>query len=242
VHVIGGDADTNRNLTRRILLLLESRVLEETSAVRERVMRNIFRRYLDEDRGYHAVHGLKIKVPRFLLNDICRFWRTMTVDYAAKRRERAWSGWAIRNVKLRMSRKLIYLAGLTMCLRCQLAPPASALKDGLSEPDFYAALNDFMRGFTNRTPLDTLADFCLEFDKIGDASTGIFDSYNAFLSMLRDHDKRSRLESMELDDAITDEVFAQARIVGDDFQSGLDKLFFETNPALRNATQRYGVF
>lgn len=86
VHVIGGDADTNRNLTRRILLLLESRVLEEASAVRERVMRNIFRRYLDEDRGYHAVHGLRIKVPRFLLNDISRFWRTMAVDYAAKRR------------------------------------------------------------------------------------------------------------------------------------------------------------
>ena len=242
VHVIGGEDDTNRNLTRRILLLLESRALWEASAVRERVMRNIFRRYLDEDRGYHAVHGLRIKVPRFLLNDISRFWRTMAVDYAAKRRERAWSGWAIRNVKLRMSRKLIFLAGLAMCLSCQLTPPASVLKEGLSESDFYAALNDFMRGFTNRTPLDVLAGFCLEFDEYGDASAEIFDNYDAFLSILRNHDKRSRLERMDLDDAITDDVFAEARAVGDGFQGGLDKLFFETKPELRRAAQRYGVF
>ena len=242
VHVIGGDSDTNRNLTRRILLLLESRALGEVSAVRERVMRNIFRRYLDEDRGYHAVYGLKIKVPRFLLNDIGRFWRTMAVDYAAKRRERAWSGWAIRNVKLRMSRKLIFVAGLAMCLSCHLTPPSSVLKNGLSEQDFYAALNDFMRGFTNRTPLDVLAGFCLEFDKDGEASAEIFDHYDLFLSMLRDHDKRSRLERMDLDDAIADDVFAEIRRIGDGFQGGLDKLFFEVNDGLRKATQRYGVF
>jgi len=242
VHVIGGDADTNRNLTRRLLLLLESRMLGETSNVRERVMRNIFRRYLDEDRGYHAVHDLKIKVPRFLLNDISRFWRTMAVDYAAKRRERAWSGWAIRNVKLRLSRKLIFIAGLVMCLSCQLCPPSTVTKADLSEADFYAALNDFMRELTNGTPLGVLAGFCLQFDADGEASRQIFDNYDRFLSMLRDHEKRSRLERMDLDDAISDSVFAEARTIGDGFQAGLDKLFFETKPELRKATQRYGVF
>jgi len=242
VHVIGGDADTNKNLTRRLLLLLESRMLDEASNVRERVMRNIFRRYLDEDRGYHAVHDLKIKVPRFLLNDISRFWRTMAVDYAAKRRERAWSGWAIRNVKLRLSRKLIFVAGLVMSLSCQLCPPDSVKKDGLSEADFYAALNEFMREFTNRTPLEVLAGFCLHFDTEGEASCLIFDNYDRFLSILRDYDKRSRLEIMDLEDAIGDPVFEEARTVGDGFQAGLDKLFFDTKPDLQKATQRYGVF
>jgi hypothetical protein len=95
VHQIGGDADTNRNTTRRVLLLLESRGMVDDDRVRDRVLRNILKRYLQEDRGYDALHDWKIRVPRFLLNDIVRFWRTMAVDYAAKRRDRPGGGWAI---------------------------------------------------------------------------------------------------------------------------------------------------
>jgi len=124
VHLIGGEADTNRNTTRRILLLLESRgMFGVDDLVRDRVLRNVLKRYLHEDLGYHALHDWKIRVPRFLLNDIVRFWRTMTVDYAAKRRDRAGVGWAIRNFKLRLSRKLIFTAGLAMCMSCELCPP-----------------------------------------------------------------------------------------------------------------------
>jgi predicted nucleotidyltransferase len=104
VHLIGGDADTNRNTTRRILLLLESRTLFEHAGVRERVMRQLLRRYVEEDRGYHVAQDYTVRVPRFLLNDIVRFWRTMAVDYASKRRERDSDGWAIRNFKLRVPR------------------------------------------------------------------------------------------------------------------------------------------
>lgn len=242
VHLIGGDTDTNRNLTRRILLLLESRMLGDDNGVRERVMRAILRRYLDEDKGYHVVHGWNIKVPRFLLNDITRFWRTMTVDYAAKRREREWSGWAIRNFKLRMSRKLIFVAGLIMCLNCELRPPESVRKQEQSESDFYAALSDFLLGFTNRTPLEVLAEFGMAFDSKGTTIAEIFNYYDAFLAILRDHDQRARLESMDLDAAINDPVFANARIVGNGFQEGLNKLFFSTDDNLTQKTQRYGVF
>ncbi len=82
IHAIGGEADLNSNTTRRILLLLESCTIGDDTGVRERVVRHLLRRYVGEDHGYHRSRNWKVKVPRFLLNDIVRFWRTMAVDYA----------------------------------------------------------------------------------------------------------------------------------------------------------------
>jgi hypothetical protein len=241
VHMIGGEPDTNRNLTRRILLILESRAINPDNGVRDRVMRSILNRYLQEDRGYHQVHNWKVKVPRFLLNDIARFWRTMTVDYAAKRRERAWRGWAIRNFKLRMSRKLIFVSGLAMCLKCELLPPESLKQDINSEVDFHAAMLELLLDFTSRTPLELLAIFATEFGAEEKAAK-IFHAYDEFLALLRDPAKRTKLEEMEFEEAISDPVFSDARRIGTDFQTGLTDLFFNTNDALTKATQRYGVF
>lgn len=50
IHQIGGEDDTNRNTTRRILLLLESEVIGRREAY-DRVLKNVLRRYLIEDRG-----------------------------------------------------------------------------------------------------------------------------------------------------------------------------------------------
>lgn len=241
IHQIGGESDSNKNTTRRILLLLESHEVGD-GRVRERVMRGILRRYLEVDLGYHALHGWKVRVPRFLLNDIVRFWRTMAVDYAAKRREREGAGWAIRNVKLRMSRKLIFAAGLAMCMSCELLPPAALTGSGPMDPsEFYVALQDFLIEFSNRTPLETVATFARHFDSA--VAGSILDAYDAFLAILMDEQKRTRLESMmEVEEAITDPSFLEARTIGTAFQEGLTKLFFGTNSTLTNATQRYGVF
>lgn len=240
VHWIGGDADTNRNLTRRILLLLESKSVAPDDRVRERVLRCLLDRYLREDRGYHAVHDLKVKVPRFLLNDIVRFWRTMTVDYAAKRRDRGKSGWAIRNVKLRMSRKLIFVAGFLMCISCELRPPPSVVS-ARNEDDFHSALLDFMLSFTKLTPLEVLAQFASDFGLESFVAESM-DQYDAFLGILRDHEKRAELEKMDLDKALQSTLFHEAREIGTKFQTSLTELFFNSKPELTAAAQRYGVF
>jgi predicted nucleotidyltransferase len=240
IHQIGGENDTNRNTTRRILLLLESCEVSE-GGVRDRVLRGILRRYLEEDHGYHALHDWRVKVPRFLMNDIVRFWRTMAVDYAQKRRERAGKGWALRNFKLRMSRKLIFAAGLVMCLSCELKPNELLKNAKQDHHAFYQALQDFLIDFSKRPPLEIVAWFAHEFGAF-DAAKKLLSAYDLFLGVLSDGSRRSQLEKMDVEEAIHDELFSEARAIGTAFQQGLTELFFHTDPNLTQATQRYGVF
>ena len=99
-----------------------------------RVVRSILSRYLLEDRGYWRGSGHH-RVPRFLLNDFARYWRTMAVDFAYKLRNRSGKGWAIRNVKLRMSRKLIYVSGLLACYRSHLDFTDEQRREIFANPD-----------------------------------------------------------------------------------------------------------
>src|SRR3982750_628266 len=105
---IGGKFDTNHNLSKRLLLLLESERIAQDSkdsgagTAHDRVVKAIIQQYVQNDSGFFA-RG-KENVPRFLLNDIVRFWRTMCVDFAYKQWEQKGNKWAIRNIKLRMAR------------------------------------------------------------------------------------------------------------------------------------------
>jgi hypothetical protein len=135
IHAIGGDEDTNKNMTRRLLLLLESApvAVAGSESVHNRIVQGILYRYVEEDASFLAPNDPTKKIPRFLLNDVVRFWRTMAVDYANKYRGRAGEKWAVRNIKLRMSRKLLFVSGLFMCISWKLAPHEPNDKDLLAQ-------------------------------------------------------------------------------------------------------------
>jgi predicted nucleotidyltransferase len=242
IHKIGGQDDTNRNTTQRILLLLESKVIGMKSDAYDRVIAGILDRYLTEDTSIVTPRGAKKhRVPRFLLNDIVRFWRTMAVDFASKQRERGGKGWALRNLKLRMSRKLIFAAGLLACFSCSLNS-SKEMQDAECWPgDTVHSFVNHLKQFVRMTPLEVLAEAILSYQVPPNVTSELFESYDEFLALLGNEDKRQLLEDLNFTEAETNELFSEVRKIGHRFQEGLTKLFYET-PKVKDLTISYGVF
>lgn len=240
VQKIGGREDTNENLTRRVLLLLESVALGKPDS-HERVKRLILSRYLNDDSGFRY-GGLPHKVPRFLLNDIARYWRTIAVDFVEKQRGQAGRGWGLRNAKLRMSRKLIYASGLLSCFSCEMLSGVEARKELAGPTHSTAAMERHLRDFMDQTPLEILAVFLLELKIRRKTIVRLFSSYNSFLRLLNDPEKRDHLKNLRPDDSRGDSVFEQVRGFGHEFRDGLTALFFNDDTKLRELVTFYGVF
>jgi hypothetical protein len=240
IHHIGGQNDTNQNITQRILLLLESRSLCADD-VRRRVIGGVLNRYLEEDSGFLSRPNVKRWLPWFLLNDVVRFWRTMAVDYASKRRDRGAQGWAIRNVKLRMSRKLIFASGMLVCFDSCLSPEEAGDSAAGMASNNMARLIANLRAYTDRTPLDIVSQALDQFAS-NDTAAQLLAAYNAFLALLDDEDKRRHLEGLQPEAAAQDGIYQLAREMTHQFQGALDKLFFEDHVELSKLIRKYGVF
>ena len=111
IEFIGLEDDSNRSLTHRMLILEEGVSLYRPD-LHKTLIRKIIERYLAD------YSSPKPGVPRFLLNDILRYWRTIAVDYQAKRWEDS-EGWGLRYLKLRISRKLAFAGSLVPLLLCR---------------------------------------------------------------------------------------------------------------------------
>jgi hypothetical protein len=100
---IGGSNDSSGSLTKRILILTESRQVAggfKLSDVREQILKA----YANETRtsGRHVLS---------ICNDIARYYKTLCIEYKAKIDEEE-KDWCTRNMKLRHSRKLWYFSNI----------------------------------------------------------------------------------------------------------------------------------
>jgi Nucleotidyltransferase domain len=243
IHNIGGEDDTNKNLTRRLLLLLESQPVGR-SAAHERVVKNILKRYLLDDFSFwHGTSVHRHHIPHFLLNDFARFWRTMAVDFAYKFRARSGEGWAIRNIKLRMSRKLLYAAGLLGCFRCHLQFLPELRDTVYDDEDLRPEILDIAHMIFSARPLDIVASFLLHLDQhdhLGRIALMLFGAYDEFLGILNDAEQRKRLEALEA--GSQDALYDEARNISHRFRDALLELFFDETTELASLTRLYGVF
>lgn len=234
IHQIGGDDDSNQNTTRRMLMLLESKPVGRREAY-DRVVTGIILRYLDND-----YRTFRMGVPHFLLNDLHRFWRTMCVDYAYKNRERAGQKWALRVIKLRFSRKLIFAAGLLTCLQCDRRL-LSSLKPGLEKSEEVGDLAKYLQQEFSRPPLEVVGEGLIRYST-KERGIAVLDAYNEFLQRLDDAKTRKEMEQLAPKTDEDHPTLKELKHLGYKFQDGMVGLFFEDNNELSKLVKKYGIF
>lgn len=213
----GLDDDDNTNMTQRLLFLLESVPLLGPEAHRD-AQRAILAAYLEGERRDR-------RPPRFLLNDVVRYWRTIAVDFEGKARQGSHK-WALRHAKLRTSRAMLFAGGLLPILGCHHVVADEVLPfllEAFAEP-----------------PTDRVARAFLEHDA-ADAGGRTLGAYDRFLRLIDDPEQRGHLETLDRESAPADPVFQEARRLGREVQQGLLALLFEREP-LRRLARQYLVF
>lgn len=198
---IGGDDDSNKNITRRILLLLEGEWLFNKEGLRS-FRRDILEHYIQKGMTDH-------QLALFLLNDIIRYYRTVAVDYEFKTsRNGEPKPWAIRNIKLVFSRKLLYASGLF-----SIAMTADRARDEKIE---------ILEGLFDRPVMERMMAICGE-----KRMEPVVASYNRFLDFLGDPATREHLKTLEMSKR-GDERFREIKNEGHHFTRELLKVFEST--------------
>jgi hypothetical protein len=216
-HVIGEDPDRNTLMTVRMCLLLESVGVGGADCVRaakERLMD-----------AYLAKNSLRDCVPpRFLLNEVVRFWRTMAVDFEGKMRRREDRGWVLRNGKLRTVRKMLYASGLLPVLECARLQ-ADEMKPFLTER-------------LRLRPTNRVAEAFMAYGMPDDGARALR-AYCDFLEILDSATDRQALEEMDKEDREESELWHRVRQSGLAFHRSLTALLFDSD--LGATTREYAV-
>lgn len=217
VQDIGLDEDDNSNFTRRLLLMLES-VPVTGAEVYRAVRKEVLDRYLDESiKAYRP--------PRFFLNDVVRYWRTICVDFAGKEHEGP-EKWGLRNAKLRTSRKILFAGGLLPILECFR----------FDLPKIRAYLEEQL----NMVPTDRIAECFLVHQAI-EPGARTFAAYDEFVGRMDDVEFRQELAQVTRDNLSDSAAFSDAQRLGHELQDGLLALLYETRQ-LPQVVRDYAIF
>lgn len=222
VNTIGLEGDTNLHLTRRVLLLEESVPLNSDEAWTT-LVEAVCARYLHE----HRQQGPK--VPRFLLNDVVRYWRTIAVDYQAKRwQELTGDKWGLRFVKLITIRKLTFAAmtsSLFMPVILDVQATPQWLRDQVSMPALarLAQLTAYLGDHT----ADALARLLVAADRI----VGLLNDPDFLDAVTPVADRHAQPIGSRMHEAVA---------ISEDIQSALEDVFFSDEPLPHNAETTIG--
>lgn len=190
-QTIGGQEDNNKQITRRMLLLLEGEWIHNESdfhATRTRLLTQYVSKDIRDD-----------QICLFLLNDIIRYWRTICVDFEHKV-QRENKDRAIRLIKLRFSRMMLIVAGVlavSETFELERSQKIEKLEEFLSMPAYQRVHNI-----------------------VGDSAVPALELYSEFLAGLDDEVVRSDLSQPSPAGEST-EAFTNLRDKAQQFRSSL---------------------
>lgn len=154
----------------------------------------------------------------------------MCVDFAYKQKEQEGQKWALRNIKLRMSRKLIFVKGLIMCF-------AHYGTEHSREETITS-----MRKMVGMHPFELMIHLKDQFQIGSDDIKRLMISYNSFLESLANNDIREKLEKMSMEEVDESGEFQTLRENCDVFKDTLNDIFINKNSELKKLTLKYGFF
>lgn len=222
VEQIGLDKDRNTLLTRRMLLLLES-----APALNPDVHGRCRARVLDT----YLQRGTKdFRVPRFLLNDLVRYWRTVCVDFEGKH----WGfdaddgKWVTRNAKLRTSRKVLFASGLL--------PLLGAMQYGTIDQ------RRFLHEQLEALATDRIAHAFLTLDRGRSIEAGArgLQAYDRFIALLDTPEVRAHLLELRPAERDRSATWAEIRTCGRELEQSLLALLY--GPDLASVTRTHLIF
>jgi len=173
----------------------------------------------------------------------------MAVDFAYKQRTRPAGGFLLRNTKLRMSRKLLFLAGMLTCFDCH-----TRFADGSERRSFYKgkpveAVIERIGEILSKPPLEIVASALVEYDFMDLSIKKLFTAYDDFVGMFADENlsekgktKRKHLDDLPVEEIEGDLIAGEAREISHRFRDAISELFLTSQTELGKLTIEYGIF
>ena len=172
---IGGDLDTVAFLTKRTLLLTESRSILRPE-IRLEFRDAVFDAFFNsaQTKGRHLLS---------LVNDIARYYRTVCVDYKS-RVDSERKPWAVRNIKLRHARKYWFFSSM-LAMVCAAARFEHKIE----------AAEEEVKSLFDRTPTERLL---WALDKAGLSNhLNVICWYDKYLGLIGDPGIRGELDKVD---------------------------------------------
>lgn len=196
---IGGKKDSNENMTRRMLLLLEGTHLYNQDKFNQ-IRKNLIDKYIKVEQNPK-------QIPRFLLNDIIRYYRTIATDFEFKVSEDS-KEWGLRNIKLKFSRKFLYFGGLIAV--AELLDVHEIEQQKLKLEDIF-----------NSTVFERVF-LCADKHNLMGEMNDIFNLYSNFIEKISNPEIRAKLESTTKTERNDSDVYQELRIDGIKFSEGME--------------------